>query len=130
MKYWLPVLLWMGIIFIFSAQPSLPSLPFATADTILKKAGHFTEYAVLATLSVRAISAGHPLRRGDLWRALLLTLLYAASDEFHQSFVPGRTASLWDWLVDALGAGLALLAISRRWRRGEAFASQKQRLPG
>jgi VanZ family protein len=113
-KYWLSVLLWMGIIFILSAQPSLPSLPNETADTILKKAGHFTEYAVLAALSARAFSAGRPLRRGDLWRALLLTLLYAASDEFHQSFVPSRTARLFDWGVDALGAGLALLVISRR----------------
>jgi VanZ family protein len=107
----------MGVIFIFSAQPSLPSLPFATADTILKKAGHFTEYAVLAALSARACSAGRPLRRGDLWRALLLALFYAASDELHQSFVPGRTASLFDWLVDALGAGLALLVMA--WRRDE-----------
>jgi VanZ family protein len=104
----------MGIIFIFSAQPSLPSLPDATADTIIKKAGHCTEYAVLAALSARACSAGRPLRRGDLWRALLLTLFYAASDEFHQSFVPGRTARLFDCGVDALGASLALLAISRR----------------
>ncbi|MBM3133781.1 MAG: VanZ family protein [Chloroflexi bacterium] len=107
----------MGIIFVFSAQPSLPSLPFATADTILKKAAHFTEYAVLAALSARAFSAGRPLRRGDLWRALLLTLLYAASDEFHQSFVPGRTGRLGDWGIDALGAGLALLVIA--WRSDE-----------
>ncbi len=115
-RVWLPVLVWMGIIFILSAQPSLPSLPDETADTILKKAGHFTEYAVLAALSARACSAGRPLRRGDLWRALLLTLFYAASDEFHQSFVPGRTARLFDCGVDALGASLALLVMAWRWR--------------
>ena len=115
LSVWLPVLLWMGGIFVFSAQSSLPGLPDDVADILLKKSGHAAEYAVLAILAVRAFRAGRPLARGDLWRALLLAALYAATDEFHQGFVPGRNARLFDWSVDVLGASLGLLAIA--WRQ-------------
>ena len=109
LRYWLPVLLWMGVIFVASSQPKLPFVVNKTVDFITKKAGHVTEYGVLAFLLWRAISKG----RG--WPALpsfggafTLSLLYAISDEFHQTLVPGRTGRLSDVGFDALGMLLAL----------------------
>jgi VanZ family protein len=122
LRYWLPVLLWMGVIFVASSQPELPFILNKTVDFITKKAGHVTEYGVLAFLLWRAISK----ERG--WPALpsfggafVLSLLYAVSDEFHQTFVPGRTGRLTDVGFDALGTLLALCLIwwfsNRRWAK-------------
>ena len=110
--YWLPVLLWMGVIFVLSSQPKLPFVLNKTVDSITKKAGHVTEYGILAFLLWRALSQerGSPAPlsfRG----AFGLSLLYAISDEFHQTFVPGRTGRLTDVGFDALGALLALALI-------------------
>lgn len=107
--YWLPVLLWMGVIFVASSRSSLPFVLNKTVDFATKKAGHVTEYGVLAFLLWRAISK----ERG--WAALpsfggafVLSLLYAISDEFHQTFVPGRSGRLADVGSDVLGVILAL----------------------
>jgi VanZ family protein len=104
---WLAVAIWMALIFGLSAQPQLPTLPEPLLDLLLKKAGHFSAYAVLAALLWRALV---PSRR--VWAtAWLLAVVYALSDEWHQSFVPGRHPSLWDVLVDGCGAVTALLII-------------------
>jgi len=99
---WLPVLLWMGLIFFFSSQPHLPRCPYPLLDLFLTKGAHLMEYAVLAILLHRAL--------GDKsgWWALLIGALYALSDEFHQSFVPGRDAELLDLAFDILGVVLGL----------------------
>jgi VanZ family protein len=85
----------------------------------VRKAGHVTEYALLAALLHRAMAGGE-----DRWSArrvlgvLALASLYAATDEFHQRFVGSRTASAWDWLLDTAGGGLGLLVKAwweRRW---------------
>jgi VanZ family protein len=122
LRYWLPVLLWMGVIFVASSQPELPFVLNKTVDFITKKAGHVTEYSVLAFLLWRAISKerGWPVLL-SLGSAFILSLLYAVSDEFHQTFVPGRTGRLTDVGFDALGALLALCLIwwfsNRRWAK-------------
>jgi len=109
LRYWLPVLLWMGLIFVTSSQPELPFVLSKTVDFITKKAGHVTEYGVLAFFLWRAISKERgtlaPLSFGGVF---VFSLLYGVSDEFHQTFVPGRTARLTDVGFDALGALLAL----------------------
>ncbi len=102
---WFPALLMMMIIFAFSAQPKddLPNL--LGWDYFVKKAGHMIGYGLLA------VSYCHWLNydKKHYWLAWLMTLLYAATDEFHQSFVPGRGASVFDVLIfDNLGAVLAL----------------------
>ena len=107
--YWLPVLLWMGVIFVMSSRSQLPFYVNETVDFMTKKAGHVTEYGVLAFLLWRAISKG----RGwpavpSFGGAFVLSLLYAISDEFHQTLVPGRAGALTDVGFDALGALLAL----------------------
>jgi VanZ family protein len=99
---WLPVLVWSGVIFAFSSIPSLNS-GLGTWDYVLRKGAHMTEYAILALLLVRATGS-------YVW-ALSLTVAYAASDEFHQTFVRGRHGSPIDVGIDAAGAliGLALI---------------------
>jgi VanZ family protein len=86
---------------------------------LIRKAGHLTEYAVLATLGARAFrhSWHQVLRRNWFWLALILVIVYALSDEFHQSFVPSRTASINDCLIDTAGAFIALMIIRMRGQR-------------
>lgn len=137
---WLPVILWMGFIFTMSTSlgtaehtsrfigPLLRSLlPGASPDMIdlahflIRKCGHLTEYAVLALLLRRAFRASLPSggTRGQAFAlALLVAAAYAATDEFHQLFVPGRTPSLGDVLIDTTGAFVAL-ALAAAWRRGK-----------
>ena len=110
---WLPALLMMLVIFLISARPS-SSLPnFDWADSIVKKGGHMIGYALLALLYWRAFD----LKKGKLWIAWLLAVLYAVTDEFHQSFTPGRHPSPWDVLLfDNFGA-LISLWLANRYRR-------------
>jgi VanZ family protein len=110
---WFPALLIMLIIFLFSSQPSSNMPNFSWADEIVKKGGHMIGYAMLA------LSYWHAFRmqEGKRWLAWLLAVLYAFSDEWHQSFVPGRYPSLWDVLIfDNFGALIALW-LAGRWSK-------------
>jgi hypothetical protein len=102
---WLPALLMMLTIFLFSARSSSDLPNFDWADRIVKKGGHMIGYAVLAVSYWRAFY----LRQERWWLAWCLAVLYAVTDELHQSFVPGRFPSIWDVLVyDNLGALVSL----------------------
>jgi VanZ family protein len=101
--------------------------PYASEATLgvihfwIRKAGHLTEYAILAGLTARAFrtSSVEFLRKGWFWAALTVVVVYSLSDEFHQSFVPSRGASLHDSLIDSVG-GLVWLTIVWCWhRRGQ-----------
>ena len=110
---WLPVVVWMGLIFYLSAQPDLPTPPAGWAVRVISSAAHVFLFGVLAVLWARALGG-----RRYVWAvAFTLTLLYAFSDEFHQAFVPGRNPDLWDVACDALGAVVGLLGWYRL-RRG------------
>jgi len=87
----------------------------------IRKAGHLTEYAILAGLTARAFrtSSLEFLRRGWFWAALTVAVVYALSDEFHQSFVPSRGASLQDCMIDSIGGLLGLTIIWCWHRRGQ-----------
>ena len=80
---------------------------------LLRKAGHLTEYAILAALAARAFrnSSHQFLRNHWFWISLLLAVIYALTDEFHQSFVPSRTASIYDSMIDSVGAFIALMCM-------------------
>lgn len=96
---WAAVLGYMGIIFYLSAKPSVP-IPalFPHQDKVF----HFAEYLGLAFLAAHATGRG--LFRRRFWIALGIAAVYGLSDEIHQSFVPGRDASVADWLADTVGA--------------------------
>lgn len=109
---WLPAVLLMLVIFVFSSRPGddLPS--FGGWDYFVKKGGHALGYGLLA------LSYLHALPKRNYLLAWILALLYAATDEFHQSFVPGRNASAVDVLVfDNLGAAAGLLLHYFLWRQ-------------
>jgi VanZ family protein len=110
---WAPVITWMVVIFSLSAQPSLPSLPESAADFVFKKSGHAVAYAILCVLAARGFHAGQPLQGRRLLAAITVSALYGASDELHQSLVPGRTPRVFDWLVDVAGAAAGAWAYGR-----------------
>jgi hypothetical protein len=99
-----PVIL-MGIIFALSAQHHLSS-GLGTADLVLRKCAHMTEYALLWLAWRHAL--GPRISRRDL-SASAIAVAYAASDELHQHFVAGRVGSPIDVAIDATGVALAAL---------------------
>ncbi len=133
--YWLPVLIWMGMIFAASSDSGsfqhssriiapllhwlLPYLSDQAVHNVVmcaRKCAHLGEYAVLAMLLWRARRQNSAHGYAE-WRwpkaglVLILVALYAASDELHQAFVPSREASVWDVLLDTTGAAVALLCL-------------------
>ena len=111
---WLPPLLLMGAIFFFSAQPSLNS-GLGLIDQIGRKIIHFAEYGLLCFLWWRPLrSVTNP--RAAVLLAFVIASAYAATDEFHQTFVEGRHGTPVDWLIDSAGAGLVAF---RLWRVGD-----------
>jgi VanZ family protein len=113
---WAAVLAWMGVIFFLSAQPRLPDVLPSLFDEAQDVVGHFAAYAILTVLVYEALKGiGSP--RTTLL-TLLIVLLYALSDEFHQSFVPGRHPDPLDIVTDLVGAIVVLLVLNlRRSRR-------------
>lgn len=102
---WLPALIIMLVIFLISAQPSSQLPNFGWADYLVKKSGHALGYAVLALLYWRAFD----FKKEKRWIAWLMAVLYAVTDEFHQSFVSGRHPAILDVIIfDNLGALLSL----------------------
>lgn len=107
---WAPVVVWAGAIFFLSGRsdPDVPGWTPPGAD----KAAHFALYAVLGATLARAwtrtadAATGHTI-------PLLLGVLYALSDEWHQSFVPGRQPSAGDLLADVLGLACGYLVVLR-----------------
>jgi len=101
---WIAVLAWCGVIFWFSSIPSL-STGLGFWDLLLRKAAHMTEYAILMILLLRT--------RIPVWLALALGVLYASSDEWHQTHVEGRAGRPLDVLIDTIGLLLGLVVA--RW---------------
>ena len=101
LSLWVPVAAYMALIFFISAQPQ-PPLPSA----ISAAQGHSLGYMGLAVVTGRALAGGlaSGANLGAAAGAWAIASAYAATDEWHQSFVPGRTADLHDWYADAIGA--------------------------
>lgn len=137
----LPAVTWMVLIFSFSAAPAVESsetsdgisykivkvmaaLPFLDweeeeleekAETLhvpIRKAAHFSEYALLAVLWVIPLGCMTKTNKKRMIVALLLCIMYAVSDEIHQLFVPGRDGNIKDVLIDTAGAGFGIVV----WR--------------
>jgi VanZ family protein len=99
-----PPLALMGLIFFLSAQPDLNS-GLGTIDLIGRKLIHMAEFGLLWWLWMRAVGP---------WAAALIVLGYAATDEWHQTFVEGRHGSPVDWAIDATGVAIAAALYARR----------------
>ena len=131
LKYWLPLLIWLGVIYVGSTnvmsaehtsryivpfllwlKPGMSPAAIWTILVVARKCAHVTEYAVLALLLWRAFRNLQVLRTKTLMvfgAVLLGCALFAASDEFHQTFVKSRTPSVRDVVLDIAGAILGLL---------------------
>lgn len=112
-KYLLPVLFWAGLIFYFSSIPSLRYSQDNTEEVILRKGAHFLEFFVLAFLVFRIFFRGLGLSplRSAVFSAVICSL-YGASDEWHQTFVSGRSGRFFDTLYDSLSAIVSLSLVT------------------
>ena len=132
-------LLWMGFIFGMSSQNAdisqdlsggitggvqriffrswneLPAYDYVLSMTslsfLIRKAAHFTEYAILGALLASAVFQWIPKFRVSIWYAGIIGLLYAISDEFHQRFVEGRSMQVFDVCIDSLGTAAGALIV-------------------
>ena len=106
LSLWGPVGVWMVSLFVASAQSDI-----GAAGRIPDWITHGSAYCVLGLLVARATAGGlgRPLVRGEALLIVILCTLYGVSDEFHQSFVPGRDASFWDVVKDLGGAALGVM---------------------
>lgn len=105
-----PLILWVF--------PNTTPETLAVVHFITRKLAHFTEYAILGFLAARAFRSSPRPAIHSRWFliSLLLIVTYALLDEYHQSFVPSRTASIYDSMIDMAGGLTALLIIRRRTR--------------
>lgn len=110
---WFPPAVWMLLIFILSSQSHLPGPAGAAPNFLAHKIMHLVVYAVLYALLYRAINMQKKKTIRDWILPLILTTIYAATDEFHQSYVPGRTPAFHDIGYDILGASIALLMLQQ-----------------
>jgi VanZ family protein len=151
LKYWLPLLGWLGVIFIGSMnvmsaehtsrfivpfllwlKPGMAPHTIGVIIVFMRKCAHVGEYAVLALLMWRALRWGTSLsmRMPALCSVVLLgCALFAASDEFHQTFVKSRTPSVRDVFLDCGGAFLGLLigvSLANQHRKNSQTSAQSQ----
>lgn len=113
----------MGVIFLFSSRPAIPTSDVYWQDFAIKKLAHVVVYFVLGSLMYRSLKNTTPLTgmRLVIW-SIVLTGLYAASDEYHQSLVPGRGPNIRDVGIDIVGGSLAVYLQSKR---GNSVSSEK-----
>lgn len=130
---WSIVVIWMAVIFLFSAQPAYesdsisqsvtlfvlnlaervvpslePAINVTTLNYLVRKVAHFVIYLVLGVLTINALKmSGITTFKATVW-TLLICIVYAASDETHQMFVPGRSAQVRDVLIDSIGAAIGV----------------------
>lgn len=111
LKYWLPVVIWAFIIFIFSSRPTGTASQIVWTDFFIKKTAHVLIYGGLSTWIYRACINSDIAKKQSALIAIFFSFLYGLSDEFHQSFTPGRTPRLYDVGFDTIGASLAIYTI-------------------
>ncbi|MEY2563723.1 MAG: hypothetical protein QOH88_1916 [Verrucomicrobiota bacterium] len=133
-KYWIPVAVWMGLIFLASGDlmsaehtsrfigpflrwlnPDVSPATIASVQFVVRKCAHVTEYAILAALLYRAFRQSGGLGRFARAIAFISAAVYACFDEFHQSFIPSRTGALQDVAIDCAGAILGLMLCHFFW---------------
>lgn len=110
-----PLVLWLF--------PNTTPEGLATVHFVTRKLAHFTEYAILGLLAARAFrtSPHAAIARRWFFISLALIVVYALLDEYHQSFVPTRTASVFDSFIDMTGGLTALIFISRKDAKAQRY---------
>jgi hypothetical protein len=118
-KWWLPVLVWMGVIFAGSSVGSLPRIGGRATDSVAHRVAHVMEFAVLGALTLRAVSQSKRMTKREMLITLIVVALYGASDEFHQRFTPGRSSEGIAVVFDVAGGMIGMWVYHRwiaRWR--------------
>ena len=134
--YFLPLLVWMVVIFLFSAQvadessalsegitrrvakavsqvvPKRISIDVDVLETVIRKAAHFMEYMILGIFAFVALHKSELFVGRQIAVAIVFCMLYAISDEVHQAFVPGRACRVFDMLLDSVGASAGVLGVN------------------
>lgn len=108
-KYWFPPIIWAIVIFTFSSLQVGNSSEIYWKDFIFKKTAHLIEYAILAILLYRAMINSNIDKKKALIISIVITGLYGLTDEFHQSFTPGRGPSIRDVVIDTIGGAIGSL---------------------
>jgi len=112
--YWLPPLIWMTIIFYLSSRTRIITINEYIVSFIIFKTLHVIEYGLLYFLTFRAfysLSDKKINRQKKFILPLIISILYAVSDEIHQKFVPSREGRIRDILIDSLGVYLMYIYI-------------------
>jgi VanZ family protein len=112
-RYWLPALCCMALIFFFSSLSGSSLSNLGSLDVFVKKGAHITEYAILYFLLFRAFQSLMVARKALIVSAVI-AVLYAISDEYHQTFVPLREGTVRDVFIDSIGIFLVYLYLRRR----------------
>ena len=116
---------WMGLIFGLSARSTIPKPPGLSLD-VTSIAGHFSVYLVLAVLLYWVLTFLMKPGGRRYLMAWALAVLYGVSDEWHQSFVPGRTPDVFDVMTDGIGAAVGVLIVW--WVTSRVAASAEARV--
>ena len=140
LRRYAPLILWMAAIFFASTDelsgsktslviepflrwffPHITSHRVELIHLLVRKGAHFSEYAILGLLAARAFSTSNHsfLRLRWFVASLVLVSIYALSDEYHQSFVPSRTASVYDSMIDIAGGLTVLVLLTVGRKRGD-----------
>lgn len=119
-KKLIPPVIWAGFIFYLSSIPSLKS-PFGIWDLYLRKSAHIIEYLILSLLIFPNFRTNN-IRSCNI--AVLISMLYAVSDEYHQSFVPGRSMEITDMAWDWIGCMIAYIILLKRNFRAKVCSSK------
>ena len=115
-KLWVPVLVWLGLIFIGSSIGNVPRVGDETTDGLAHRVAHVLEFAVLGGLLLRALSKGNAITKREVIGVMIISGLYGASDEFHQRFTPGRSSEGLSVLFDVTGSALGVW-LYRQWKQ-------------
>jgi VanZ like family len=109
--YWVPFFAWAIVIFLFSSFPTGSVSEIHWEDFIVKKMAHVIEYGIFAALLFRASRvSGVSIKRSG-YLSILAAACYGISDEFHQSFTPGREPHIRDVAFDTIGATIAIYTL-------------------
>ena len=108
LKYWLPVILWALVIFSFSSYSVGSATQIYWKDFVIKKTAHMVEYAILTILVYRALLSKGIKSNNAALMAIFTSVVYGASDEYHQSFTPGREPRIRDVIFDTIGSIVAM----------------------